>query len=64
MAPQQQAQPQPVTAITTLPADAHIGTQVFAVAGTDENTTPHLTRRWVYGKSYEKIESPRLRCVA
>jgi hypothetical protein len=43
MAPQQQAQS--VTAITTPPADAHIGTPVFAVVGTDENTTPHLTRR-------------------
>jgi hypothetical protein len=43
MVRRRQAQLQPV--ITTMPADAHIGTQEFAVAGTDENTTPHLTRR-------------------
>ena len=35
----------PVTGITTTPAGAHIGTQVFAVVGTDEHTAPHLTRR-------------------
>jgi hypothetical protein len=34
MARRQQAQP--VTAITTTPADAHIGTPVFAAAGTDK----------------------------
>jgi hypothetical protein len=33
-APQQQAQS--VTAITTQPADAHIGTPVFAAVGIDE----------------------------
>jgi hypothetical protein len=45
MARRQQAQPQLVTAITTTPAGVHIGTQVFASAGTDDHTTSHLIRR-------------------
>jgi len=44
----------PVTGITTTPAGAHIGTQVFAVVGTDEHTAPHLTRRPVRARGVLK----------
>jgi hypothetical protein len=46
MARRRPARPQSVTAITTPPADAHIGTLEFAAVGIDEHKTPpHLTRR-------------------